>query len=148
VSRPEDIERLESIQELIEDLWQVPRFARGRQGFRPHFDAYRTDEPPLLVVMVELPGVAGEDLRVAVDERTLVVAGERRRPEIDGKRSYQQMEIEWGPFERRITLGEDVESNAVEASLERGLLTVRLPVAAKPKPRKPVRLTITVQVHR
>ena len=34
--RPNDIDRLhEEIQELIDELWQVPRFAGGRRGFRP-----------------------------------------------------------------------------------------------------------------
>ena len=59
--RPNDIDRLhEEIQELIDELWQAPRFAGGRRGFRPQVDCIRSEDPPALHVVVELPGV---DLR-------------------------------------------------------------------------------------
>ena len=44
--RRTDIDRLhEEIQELIDELWQVPRFAGGRRGFRPQVDCVRSDDP-------------------------------------------------------------------------------------------------------
>jgi HSP20 family molecular chaperone IbpA len=42
------------------------------------------------------------------------------------------MEIEYGPFQRRVTLAEDVDPAAGKATYERGLLTVILPLAQKP----------------
>ena len=42
---------------------------------------------------------------------------------------YQQMEIEYGPFQRRIDLGEDVDPTHASATYERGLLRVVLPPA-------------------
>ena len=45
------------IQELFADLWQVPGFAGLRRGFRPQSDCFRTDDPPTLHVIIELPGV-------------------------------------------------------------------------------------------
>jgi HSP20 family molecular chaperone IbpA len=42
------------------------------------------------------------------------------------------MEIEDGPFQRRITLAEDVDPNGGEATYDRGLLTIVLPLAPKP----------------
>jgi HSP20 family molecular chaperone IbpA len=143
----DDFDRLESIQELIDDLWQVPRFAR-RQSFRPNVDSYRLDDPPQIVVIVELAGVDPADLRLEVGERTLLIAGERRRPVVDGSASYHQVEIEWGPFERRLQLAEDVRPDAAEADYERGVLTIRLPVAEKQKPPEPVRTVIAVRVTR
>ncbi len=41
---------------------------------------------------------------------------------------YRQVEIEWGPFSRRISLGEDVDTGAARSTYERGILTVVLPV--------------------
>ena len=99
--RPTDIDRLhEEIQELIDELWQVPRFAGGRRGFRPQVDCVRSDDPPALHVVVELPGVDPSELRVVAADRVLVVAGVRQRQPLEGR--YQQMEIEYGPFQRRI----------------------------------------------
>lgn len=140
----EDIDRLEAIQELIEDLWQVPRFAHLRKGFRPNVDVYRTSEPAEVVVVVELAGVEPGTIHVEVGERALLIAGERPRPAAAGKPSYHQVEVEWGLFERRLTLPEDVDPSAGEASYERGFLTIRLPAAAKAP--DPVRVAITVRV--
>ena len=50
---PRDIDQLQrEIQELFSDLWQVPRFAGTRRGFRPQADCYRTDDPPEIHVIV------------------------------------------------------------------------------------------------
>jgi HSP20 family protein len=56
-----------------------------------------------------------------------VVAGERRRPDVHGR--YQQLEIEYGPFQRRIQLDEPVDPEAASARYENGMLTVVLPIA-------------------
>ena len=46
---------------------------------------------------------------------------------------YHQMEIEYGAFERRVTLEEDVDPEGAEATYERGLLTVVMPLAQSPR---------------
>ena len=128
--RPTDIDRLhEEIQELIDELWQVPRFAGGRRGFRPQVDCVRSDDPPALHVVVELPGVDPSELQVVAADRVLVVAGVRQRQPLEGR--YQQMEIEYGPFQRRIPLDEPVDASAASARYEQGMLTVTLPIAAR-----------------
>ena len=131
--RPNHIDRLhDEIQELIDELWHVPRFAGGRRGFRPQVDCIRSEDPPALHVVVELPGVEPAELQVIAADHILVVAGVRRRPPLRGR--YQQMEIEYGPFQRRIPLDEPVDTNAATARYEHGMLTVVLPIAtSQPK---------------
>jgi HSP20 family protein len=119
------------IEELFAELWHVPRFAGLRRGFRPNVDSYRSEEPSEITVVVEAPGIDPQSLTIAVSERTLVIAGERSRDRSDG-RVYQQMEIEYGPFQRRIRLGEDVDPEQAHARYEHGILTITLPVAGKP----------------
>jgi HSP20 family protein len=122
-----DIDRLhDEIQELIDELWQVPRFAGGRRGFRPQVDCIRSEEPPALHVVVELPGVEPSEIQVIAADRVLVVAGVRRPP-LRGR--YQQMEIEYGPFRRVIALGADVVADKAKAVYEDGVLRVELPLA-------------------
>ena len=126
--RRRDVDDLrDEIQELFADLWQVPRFSGLRLGFRPNVDCFHTDEPHALTVVIELPGVDAQSVRVVAGERVLVVAGERRRPQVPG-RVYQQMEIEYGPFQRQIRLAEDVDPEKAHARFERGVLTIELPV--------------------
>src|SRR5258705_9607506 len=103
------------IQELFADLWQVPGFAGLRRGFRPQCDCFRTDDPPVLHVVVELPGVDPETGEVSASRRLLVIGGSRERPKVPGAR-YQAMEIEYGVVQRRVELGEGVESTKATAT--------------------------------
>jgi HSP20 family protein len=125
---PDDLK--EEIEELFAELWQVPRFAGLRRAFRPNVDCYHTDDPHVLTVLVELPGVDPQSVKVVAGERVLVIAGERRRPQVKG-RVYQQMEIEYGPFQRQVHLTEDVDPEGAVARFDQGLLTIELPVAEK-----------------
>ena len=136
-------ERLQAeIEELFSELWQVPRFAGLRRGFRPNVDSYRTDDPPELTVVVEVPGIDPKSLTIAVSERTLLLAGQRSR-ERGGGRVYQQMEIEYGQFRRQVRLSEDVDPERASARYEHGILTISLPVATAPVPGR--HLTITIE---
>jgi HSP20 family protein len=129
--RRRDIDDLQGeIQELFADLWQVPRFSGLRRGYRPQVDCYRTDEPPSLTVVLELPGVDPGAVEVVAVGRALLVSGKRERPRVPGAR-YQAMEIEYGPFHRRIELGEEVDAASASATYERGLLKVVLPLAQR-----------------
>jgi HSP20 family protein len=131
----------EEIDELFADLWQVPRFSGLRHGFRPNVDCFHTDEPHALTVVVELPGVDPQSVRIVAGERVLVVAGERKRPKAPG-RVYQQVEIEYGPFQRQIRLAEDVDPERAHATFDQGILTVELPVVEKAPPQGRYRITV------
>jgi HSP20 family protein len=128
--RKRDIDDLAGeIQELFADMWQVPRFSAGlRQGYRPQADCYRTDDPPALTVVVELPGVDPASVEVVVAGRSLTISGERTRPRIAGAH-YLAMEIEYGAFKRTVELGVDIDPTNVTATYDKGMLKVVLPVA-------------------
>lgn len=129
------------IQELIDELWQVPRLSGLRRGFRPQVDVIRTDDPPEFRVVVELAGVDPDDIRLYADDRTLVLVGERKRT-FRGR--YFHMEIDHGPFQRRIEFAEQVDPTTARAEYARGLLTVSLPIAA----RKPTAEKVVIEVGR
>jgi HSP20 family protein len=134
VPRRRDIERLQNeVEELFADLWQLPHFMSPRAGFRPPVDCYRSPKRSQLVVIVELPGVEPDHVDVTVDGRELLVSGERRRDREEG-RIYQLMELEDGPFERRIPLAPDVDVAGGEARYEQGMLTIVFPLT-KPRSR-------------
>lgn len=124
-----DRDRLQGeIEELFADLWQVPRFSGLRHGWRPAADCFLTDDPHQLVIVVELAGVDPDSITIAVEERALVISGHRLRPRVGGQ-VYQQAEIEYGPFERRLSLQHEVDADAATASYEAGMLRVTLPIA-------------------
>jgi HSP20 family protein len=123
------------LEDLFNEVWRAPRFA-ARRCLRPAVDCYRTTDPAEFVVVVELPGVDSDTVQVIATDRWLHVVGERRRPRAGkGGQIYQQMEIDYGPFERRIQLVDDVETENGAASYEQGLLRVVFPIAPRPAPR-------------
>ena len=122
----------EEIEQLFADLWQVFPFSRGiRRGYRPEADVYRTEDPPALTVVVELPGVDPNEVRVIASPQALLIAGERRRPKDCGQ--YQQL----------VTLAEDVDPEQATATYERGFLTIKLPIAPKPAPAERIAIVVT-----
>ena len=136
----DQLDRLQGeVQELIDELWQVPRFSGLRRGFRPQVDVVRTDDPPEFRVVVELAGVDSENLRIFADDWTLVVAGIRSRA---SRGRYFNMEIDYGPFQRRIQFAEQVVPAQARAEYKRGLLTVTLPIAEREQPQAKVSIQI------
>jgi HSP20 family protein len=130
--RRRDIDRLQrEVEELFSDLWRAPRLTATRSGFRPAVDAYSCDDPPRITVVVELAGVEPGQVHIDAAARSLVVRGERRRPRIPGR--VQALELDYGPFERRIHLAEDVDVAGATASYADGLLTIVLPLTEKPQ---------------
>ena len=128
MARERDIRGLpEEIEELFADLWQVPRFAGIRRGFRPNVDCVRTESPAALRFVFELAGVDPADIRIDATAATLAVRGVRRRPE--ESRRVLQLEIEVGAFERHLQLPEEVDVERATATYEHGLLTIVLPIA-------------------
>src|ERR671911_1852546 len=143
MARRRDIDRLTELEELFADLWQVPRFAAGtRLVHRPQIDVVRSEDPAELTVVVEIPGADADSIRVVLDGRRLVVAGDRPRPRTPEQVWYRS-EIEYGPFEREVSLAVDVDASRAAATYERGLLHVVLPVAERAP--APAKLTIAIR---
>jgi HSP20 family protein len=138
----EDIRQTaEEIEQLFADLWQVFPFTRGaHRGYRPQVDVFRTDDPPSVTVLVELPGIDPEEVKLIAAPRALVVAGERKR--LTGRGQYEQMEIEYGRFQRKVLLDDDVDPEQATATYARGILRIVLPIAPKPAPRESVSIAV------
>ena len=97
-------------------------------GFDPAVEARREGDDA--VIRVELPGVdVAKDVNVEVQDRDLVISGERRderREETEGRRFS---EFRYGRFTRSFQLPANVSAEAVSASYDAGVLTVRVPGA-------------------
>ncbi|GAB4252300.1 MAG: hypothetical protein Kow00122_10030 [Thermoleophilia bacterium] len=97
-------------------------------AFRPNADVYFDKVEGAIIVKVDLAGIDPDTINLQIDERVLRVSGHR----IDrGQRDkvYQQMEIAYGPFERRFQLPVEVDADSAEARYVRGFLEIVLPVA-------------------
>lgn len=80
-----------------------------------------------IVIQSTVAGVKPEDLDVSITDDTIIIRGRRVRSETVDEAKYYYKELFWGSFSRSVILPEAVEENATEATLQHGLLTVRLP---------------------
>ncbi len=117
------------IDELFGDVFERSTGLRGG-GFSPSVDVYYADEPPRAVVKAELAGICIDDVSLEIRGRQLLISGERRPAEADG-RLYQQIEIDHGPFKRVVELGVDVVAEDAKASYEDGILKVEIPLETR-----------------
>ena len=96
-------------------------------------DAYRRGEE--FVVELDLPGVQPDSIDLTVEKNVLTVHAERRREETDGVEMLVG-ERPHGTFSRQLFLGDALDTDAIKADYVDGVLTLRLPVAEKAKPRR------------
>ncbi|MGW4528267.1 Hsp20/alpha crystallin family protein [Amycolatopsis sp. NPDC004378] len=96
-------------------------------------DAYRAGDE--YVVAFDLPGVHPDSIGLDVEQDVLTVKAERSGPAEDGA-EYQVAELPRGVFSRQLFLGDALDSEHIQASYEAGVLTLRIPVAQRAKPRK------------
>ena len=87
------------------------------------------------VVTAELPGFGAEEIDISVEGSTLTISGSRVVDESGEGETFRRRERRTR-VSRSLTLPRDVEAGEVEADLQNGLLTIRLPVAAAAKARK------------
>jgi HSP20 family protein len=85
------------------------------------------ETPDHLVVRLELAGIRKEDLQITIEDRVLLVRGQRRDPCRQRRCTFRQMEIDYGHFERRIVIPRSVDGSRIRAQFENGFLHIELP---------------------
>ncbi|WP_439658417.1 Hsp20/alpha crystallin family protein [Lentzea sp. HUAS TT2] len=97
-------------------------------------DAYRAGDE--FVVAFDLPGVSADAIELDVERNVLTVKAERR-PTITGDNVEMQVaERPLGVFSRQLFLGDTLDTERIQAAYDAGVLTLRIPVLEKAKPRK------------
>jgi HSP20 family protein len=88
------------------------------------------------VVTAEIPGVSPEQIDVAIDQETVMLRGERNMEPLGDDVVIHRQERVQGAFARSFVLPFRVDTDAVSARFERGVLKLDLPRPASDKPRK------------
>ena len=97
-------------------------------------DAYRSGDDSLIVF--DLPGLSLDAIDLDVERNVLTVKAERRPTALDEGVEMQVAERPLGVFSRQLFLGDTLDADRISATYENGVLTVKIPVAARAKPRK------------
>ena len=100
--------------------------------FVPLADVEETDDA--YTVEIELAGVKKEDVHIEVAGRRLAVTGERKEKERRGTMRRRSRTV--GRFRYEVVLPDDVNADKIEASMNDGVLAVRVPKAAGERPKQ------------
>jgi len=95
-------------------------------------DAWREGEK--FVVEFDLPGIDADSLDIDIERNVVTVRAER--PGVDPDREMLATERPRGVFSRQLVLGENLDTERIEATYREGVLRLDIPVAERAKPRK------------
>ena len=88
-----------------------------------------------VTLRLDVPGMDREQIEVTVDRGILTVSGKRQEERTENDKFFVR-ERRMGTFTRRMRLPENLNADAVEASYDKGVLEVRIPVLEQAKARK------------
>ena len=102
-----------------------------QRHLQPPVDIYET--PEALVLMADLPGVSKENLDVRVQDEMLTIQA-KAEDAVPGDPIYREFEL--SSFFRQFELGEEIDTQRINAELKHGVMTLQLPKAEKAKPKR------------
>ena len=79
-----------------------------------------------ITVKAEIPGVEAKDIDISLDGRKLCIKGEKNKEKEEKNASFHRMELSYGFYNRTIELPAEVDSDSVDATYKKGVLTVKL----------------------
>lgn len=121
-----EFERLRRRMDRLFDQWMPSTWKAERtMGVFPMVNL--TEDRESYFVRAEIPGVTAEDLDIQATSKSVAISGERRIPQEEENVSYHRREREGGRFSRAVALSREIDPDRVDAKLENGVLTLRLP---------------------
>ena len=115
----------------LDRLTQYVSGTAARPAVMP-MDAWRDGDE--FVVEFDLPGIAADSLDLDVEHNVVTIRAERAR--LDPEREILASERQRGVFSRQLVLGENLDTERIDAAYQDGVLRLRIPVAERAKPRK------------
>ena len=106
-----------------------PLIQFAKRAWEPTVDVFETED--MVVIVVDLAGIYEEQLQILADRKTIAIRGERINPGLGTRRSYHQMEINSGPFERIISLPMTIDASKATATYQQGMLEIIAPKSKK-----------------
>jgi HSP20 family protein len=103
-------------------------------AWAPAVDIYETEQE--LVIKADLPDIDPKDLDIRVENNILTIRGERKFEKKVSEENYLRVERSYGSFARSFTLANTVNSEAIKAEYQNGVLTLSIPKREEAKPKQ------------
>lgn len=116
----------------LDRLTEAVLGTRARPAVMP-MEAYRDDGT--FVIHLDLPGVSADSIDLTVEQNVLTVHAERKSPAGDSAERVLDERAQ-GVFSRQLFLGDTLDADQLTADYDAGVLTIKIPIAEKAKPRR------------
>src|SRR5213079_1136837 len=127
-----------SLQDHVNRLFNDDFERRGEESsltaWAPAVDIYETEHE--LVIKADLPEIDPRDLDNRVENNILTIRGERKFEKKVNEDNYLRVERAYGSFARSFTLANSVNSDAIKADYQNGVLTLTIPKKEEAKPKQ------------
>src|SRR5205809_8025126 len=128
LTRWEPFRGVTSLQEQVNRLFNDAFERRGEESrltaWAPAVDIYETEHE--LVIKADLPEIDPKDLDIRVENNILTIRGERKFEKKVNEDNYLRVERAYGSFARSFTLANTVNSDAIKADYQNGVLTLHI----------------------
>lgn len=108
---------------------ETPRIARAAWQVAPAMDLVEKEDG--YEVTAELPGLDEKNVEIKLSNHTLTIKGEKDEQKEEKQKDYYLSERRYGSFQRTFRLPEGIDTNKIDASFSKGVLTVKLPKTAE-----------------
>lgn len=98
---------------------------RKMANFTPHVDTSETENG--FEIELTLPGLKKEDINIEFQEGRLTISGERKWQNENNNKRYHQIESQYGAFMRAFNLPQNIDTGAIEAQFQDGILRINIP---------------------
>jgi HSP20 family protein len=124
---------IEELNELSGKFWEAwPEMTGG--DIVPRTEMY--EDNGNLIVKTEMPGINKEDVDISLEGDILTLKAEKKEEEVTEEADYYAREVRYGNYSRSVKLPFRINNEKIEATLENGVLELKLPKAEEAKPKK------------
>jgi HSP20 family protein len=127
-------QEMDRLQREMDRLFRASSANRVGSGGYPSMNIWSNEDSAMITT--ELPDINLDDVDISVVGDTLTLSGRRMPEELPEGARYHRQERGYGKFARSIKLPYTVDGDKVEATYNRGVLSITLPRAESDKPRK------------
>ena len=124
----------EQINRAFADVLEHTGEESNLTAWAPAVDIFETEHE--LVVKADLPDVNPQDLDIRVENNILTIRGERKFEKKVNEENYLRVERAYGSFARSFSLANSVNSEAIKADYQNGVLTLSIPKREEAKPKQ------------
>jgi HSP20 family protein len=124
----------DQVNRLFHDVFERQGGESSLTAWAPAVDIYESEHE--LVVKADLPDIDPKDLDIRVENNILTIRGERKFEKKVNEDNYLRVERAYGSFARSFTLANTVNSDAIKAEYQNGVLTLTIPKKEEAKPKQ------------